>query len=124
MASEFTSSSAWLRSVVRLFTSQGVDPNALFAEAGVDIKRLEEPHERFASDDISRLWEIAVRVSGNPTLGLDRQLARRYMKFEIASQAMSSGPTLLDGLEGFTHYLALIGDSAAFMRYGSAAGFS
>lgn len=109
-----SSSSAWLQSVIRMFASQGVDPAALFEEAGFDAGRLEHVHERIASPEINRLWEIAVRRSGQPTLGLDRQLARRFTRFDIAIQAMWHGPRLVDGLEGLSHYLVLVGDAAGF----------
>ncbi|HSH91337.1 MAG TPA: AraC family transcriptional regulator, partial [Ramlibacter sp.] len=114
MTPAITSSSAWLRSVVQLFASQGVDPASLFAEVGLDPAKLKLPHERFATEDLNRLWEIAVRTSGQLNLGLDRQLAKKHLKFEIATQPMWSGRTLLDGLEGLSRYLLLIGDSAGF----------
>ena len=109
-----SSSNAWIASMVRMFASQGVAPPALFADAALDIERLKRAHERFTGPEVNRLWLAAVRLSGQATLGLDRQLARRYVRFDIATQSMWSGPTLVDALEGLAKYLALINDSAAF----------
>ena len=100
--------------MVRMFASQGIEPSALFTVARLDIDRLKRQHERFTAPEINRLWQGAVRLSGQPTLGLDRQLARRYIRFDIATQSMWSGATLADALEGLAKYLALINDSAAF----------
>ena len=109
-----SSSSAWIASIVRMFASQGVDTSALFVEVALDVDRLKRPHERFTGPEVNRLWLAAVQRSGQATLGLDRQLARRYIRFDIATQSMWSGPTLADALEGLAKYLALIHDSAAF----------
>lgn len=114
MPEPISSSSAWLRGVVQLFASQGVDTAALFEETGLDPGRLKQPHERFGSQEIGRLWELAVARAGQPALGLDRQLARRFVNFDIAAQAMWPSPSLLSGLESLSRYLELIGDSAGF----------
>ncbi|MBC7604690.1 MAG: AraC family transcriptional regulator [Ramlibacter sp.] len=109
-----TSSNAWVASIVRMFASQGVDAAELFSLAELDIERLTRPNERFSARAVNRLWRVAVHRTGNVNLGLDRALARRYLRFEIASQPMMSGATLIDSLEGLAKYLALINDSAAF----------
>jgi len=114
MTSTISSSSAWLRGVVHLFASQGVDPAWLFEEAGLDAARLRQPHARFETGEIARLWELALARSGQGALGLDRQLARRFINFDIAAQAMWPCPSLASGLESLSRYLALIGDAAGF----------
>jgi AraC-like DNA-binding protein len=108
-----TSSSAWLRGVMQMFASQGVDLPRLFEQADVDIAWLDQPHQRFGFEAINRLWCGAVAASGRPTLGLDRQLASRYVDFDLSAHAMWPGPTLKAGLEGLARYLHLIGDSGA-----------
>jgi AraC-like DNA-binding protein len=114
MTAAISSSATWLRSVVQLFASQGVDPPSLFNAAGVDLDRLKLPHERFLVAEVNRIWEAAVRMSGQVNLGLDLQQVKRHMKLDIASQAMWSGPRLVDGLEGLSHYLILTHDTAGF----------
>lgn len=109
-----TSSSAWISSIVRMFASEGVEAEELFLLAGLDMARLQRPHERFKAREVNRLWRVAVHRTGNVNLGLDRALARRYLKFDMASQSMYSGATLVDALEGFAKYLALVNDSGAF----------
>ena len=97
-----------------MFASQGVDTAALFDDAGIDTARLKQPHVRFETGEIARIWELAVARSGQPALGLDRQLARRFINFDIAAQAMWPSPSLASGLESLSRYLLLIGDSAGF----------
>jgi AraC-like DNA-binding protein len=109
-----TSSSAWVKGVAEMFASQGVDVPRLFEAAGLDIGLLEKPDARFSADDITRLWDLAVTWSGRPALGLDRELAARYVNFDVVGYAMLSSPTLRAGLESFARYLSLISDAATF----------
>lgn len=123
MNGAITSSSAWLRGVMLLFESQGIEVGSLFHDAGLDPERLKLPHARFSLKDVSRLWTLAVSRSGQSSLGLDRQLALRFVNFDIAAQAMWPSPSLGGGLESLSRYLILLGDSAGFTvhrdRWGS-----
>jgi AraC-like DNA-binding protein len=114
MTGAISSSSIWLRGLVELFASQGVEPARLFTEAGLDIGRLGHNHARFTTAEVTRLWEVGVAHTVQPNLGLDRELVRRHLNFQFAARAMSSSPTLLAGLQALAHYLALIQDSTAF----------
>ncbi|HUR89481.1 MAG TPA: AraC family transcriptional regulator [Ramlibacter sp.] len=114
MAEAASHSSAWVRGVVHLFASQGVDTDALLRDGGVDAERLKHVHERFTLAEFDRLWQLAVERAGNPTLGLDRTLARRYIDFNIAAQAMWSSPDLAAGLKVLSQYLELIHDGSMF----------
>jgi AraC-like DNA-binding protein len=114
MASVITSSALWVRSIVQLFASQGVDPAWLCAEAGLDAERLKHAHERFEFGNINRLWELAVARSGQTTLGLDRQLTRRFFHMDVPVQAMWPGGHLAGGLDALSRYLVLTADSASF----------
>ncbi len=114
MAEVPSHSSPWVRSVLHLFASQGADAGALMREAGLDPERLKHAHERFALSDVDRLWELAVARTRQPTLGLDRALARRHIHFDIAEQAMWSSPDLLSGLSVLEQYLRLVADASSF----------
>ena len=103
-----------MRSVVQLFAAQGAEPSKLFHEAGLEIERLSLPHTRFTVDEVTRLWNAAVAITGQPHLGLDRELARRFLNFKFGERAMSAGPHLWGGLQSLSRYLTLIGDSTAF----------
>ncbi|MDB5874172.1 MAG: AraC family transcriptional regulator [Ramlibacter sp.] len=104
----------WLKGVLKLFASRGMDTARLLEETGIEPERLLHAHERFGVPEINRLWELAVARSGEAALGLDRHLASRHIDFTIAAQPMGSSPTLRAGLETLAHYLELIDDAAAF----------
>ena len=109
-----TSSSTWVRGLVEMFASQGVDTMALLKEAGVQPGRLEDADARFEPDEVSRLWELAVARSGNRDLGMDRALAARYTNFDMVGFATLSSADLRSALLEFSRYLALISSATTF----------
>lgn len=115
VGTEQTASSAvWVRALLDLFASQGVEIPRLLDAAGIGRASVLEPHARFDLQQVNRLWQLAVAASGQQTLGLDRGLASRFVNFEIAGQSIGSGASLWTALESLTHYLALTNDAAAF----------
>jgi AraC-like DNA-binding protein len=109
-----TSSCSWVNGIAEMFASQGLDVARLFNAAGIEPQRLANPDERFDADAVSRLWQLAVAWSGNPTLGLDRELAARYVNFDVVGYAMLSSPDLRAALAGMARYMAVISDAATF----------
>ncbi|MCJ0763262.1 AraC family transcriptional regulator [Variovorax terrae] len=111
---ERTSSSIWVKGVAEMFASQGIDLPRLFRAAKLDLQRLDQPDARFGAEQVSELWELAVAWSGNPALGMSRELTARYVNFDLVGYAMLSSPNLRTGLENLARYLALISDAATF----------
>jgi len=109
-----TSSCTWTKGILEMFASQGVDVPRLVEAAGVDPVRLENPAERFGADEVSRLWNLAVAWSGDPVLGLDRELTSKHVNFDVVGYAMLSSPDLRAGLESMARYMAVISDAATF----------
>ena len=117
-----TSSASWLRGVAGMFAAEGVDVPALFAQAGLDHRALDNPEARFPADTISLLWELAVARSGKPQLGLRRALAASHGNLGEVGFAMLSSATLLDGLERLARYLAVVSDAATLQLQPDARG--
>ncbi|WP_395699757.1 AraC family transcriptional regulator [Aquabacterium sp.] len=111
---ERTSSSAWVRGVIDMFVAEGLDIGALFAEAGLDPRLLEDPAGRFTIDDVSLLWTLAVQRSGKPTLGLSRERAATYGKLGVVGYAMMACPTLLQALQRLQRYMDVVSNAATF----------
>jgi AraC-like DNA-binding protein len=109
-----TSSSGWVRGVVEMFAAEGVDVDALFRDAGLDIARLNDPAGRFSIDDVSVLWEMAVARSGKATLGLLKELAETYGKLGVVGYAMMASPDLLSALRQLVRYMNVVSNAATF----------
>src|SRR6478752_3975793 len=109
-----TSSSAWVKGLLRMFESQGVPISRLLEQAGIDRELLDHPHTRLTFEQVNQLWRIAVRTSGQETLGLDRDLAARYVDLELAANWVGSHATLGSVLQSQASYAALSNDASAF----------
>ena len=68
--SKRATSAVWVRSIVDMLAAEGLDVRALLAAAAIDPATLDTPGARLPTEQISRLWELAVKQSGNPALGL------------------------------------------------------
>ena len=108
------SSAAWIKGVLRMFESQGVDTARLLQAADIDPALLEQADARLDLDQVNRLWRLAVAASGQETLGLDRELAGRHVDLEIAASWVGSGATLGSVLQSQASYAALTSDASAF----------
>jgi AraC-like DNA-binding protein len=106
-----TVSAAWVRGMAERFRSAGLDDRALFRQVGIDMAELDVPDARFASEQLSELWELAARQSGNPLLGLDLGGQARAASFDIVAYVMMSCPNLQSGLERFIRYLRIISEA-------------
>ncbi len=117
-----SSSSTWVKGLLEMFASRGVDVPCLVQAADIAPERMENPDERFTADEVSRLWELAVARSGDPTLGMDRELTLRHVNFDVVGYAMLSSPDLRSALAAFGRNLALISDVATFQVVPAAQG--
>lgn len=109
-----TSSAPWVKGVLRLFASQGVETSPLLTAAGIDPALLERHQGRLDLEQMNRLWQLAVEASGQETLGLDRELAGRFIDLELAAAWVGAETNLGSLLERHAHYSALTHDAAAF----------
>lgn len=94
-----------------MFASQGLDATRLLAGAGIDQALLDDADARVEVDDITRLWELAVAWSGNPALGMERDLPARHVNFDTVGYVMLASPTLKAGLINLARYYAVISDA-------------
>jgi AraC-like DNA-binding protein len=109
---EKTTSAAWVRSVVDLLQNADLDVQALFEGAEMDLSILHEPHARYPTDRLSRLWEIAATRSGNPAIGVAIPRVAKPANLDVVTYAMISCEDLFSGLERLVRYLRIISDAA------------
>src|ERR1700742_3095553 len=89
----------WVRTVADAIMSEGLDARALFAEAGLELAALDDPDARFANDNVSILWRLALARSGNSTFGLAVSRIVKPAVFDVVAYAMMSAPNFLGVLE-------------------------
>ncbi len=109
---ERTTSSSWAQGIVQALESAGIDCRQLFNELSLDYMALNDAEARFAQDDMTRLWQRAVAVSGNPAIGLD--MARQVMPaaLNVVGYALMSSRNLKEGFARLVRYQRIIAEGA------------
>ena len=104
-------SGVWVRSTIDMLAAEGLDIAALLAGAGIDPKSLDAPGARIASEQISRLWELAAEQSGNPAIGLAQHEVARPASFDVVGYAMMSCSDLHAAYERLIRYMLILSDA-------------
>lgn len=109
-----TSSAAWLQGVLAMFEAEGIDVPELLRDAGFDPETLHGQNARVPVDEITVLWQLAVKRTGRPTLGLDHALATTHSKLGTVGHVMAASSTLDEALQRVVRYIGAISDATAF----------
>jgi AraC-like DNA-binding protein len=109
---ERTTSAEWVRSIVDLLLEAGLDVAAVFEEAEADLSIVEDPHGRYSTDKLSRIWEVAAARSGNPAIGVAMPRGAKPANLNVLTYAMMSCPDLLTALERLVQYLRIVSNAA------------
>ena len=109
--SKRATSAVWVRSIVDMLAAEGLDVPALLAAAAIDPATLDAPGARVPTDQISRLWELAVEQSGNPAIGLAQHQVARPASFDVVGYAMMSCADLRTAFERLIRYMLILSDA-------------
>ena len=63
----------WVRGVIEALAGSGLDVDAVCREAGLDRQAMEASDAGCPTEQLSALWEVAARRSGNSAIGLMAQ---------------------------------------------------
>jgi AraC-like DNA-binding protein len=111
MMSKRTTSAVWVRSIVDMLAAEGLDVAALLAAAGIDPAALDASGARVVTEQLSRLWDVAVARSGNPAIGLAQHDVVRPASFDVVGYAMMSCDDLRTAFERLIRYMLILSDS-------------
>ena len=106
-----TTSTAWVKGIAEMLETVGLDRQMVFNKAGLDLAVLDDPHGRYATEALSRLWEVAAAQSGNPAIGLAMSHIARPASLDVITYAIMSRPNLFAGLDRLVRYLRIISDA-------------
>lgn len=110
---EWTTSASWVRGIAERLKSAGLDVHALFDEAQLDMAAIDHPDTRYATEKISRLWELAVARSGDEALALATQDTMQPAGFDVVAYAMMTCPNLRAGLNFLVRYQRIVSDAVS-----------
>lgn len=109
-----TTAGAWLHGIWDMLLAIGLDPQPIFAHAGIDGESWRDPHQRYSSDKLSRLWNVITEVSGDEAISLAAAEHPRPATLDLLTYTMITAPTMEAALQRFIRYIRVISDATAF----------
>jgi AraC-like DNA-binding protein len=109
--SKRTTAAIWVKGIVEMLATEGLDTSALLAAAEIDPREMEGPGARLPTEKISRLWELAAERSGNQAIGLAQHHVARPAAFDVVGYAMMSCNDLRGAFERLIRYLLILSDA-------------
>lgn len=119
-----TTSAAWVKGIREVLHDQGLDVQALFSHAGLDMSQLDTPHMRYPNDKVSRLWDLAVQRSRNAMLGIAQPRCASVPNFDVVGYAMMSCSNLTASLQCLARYARVVSEAASLALREDAGSFS
>lgn len=98
--------------LMQALDARGFDGRALAVRAGIDSALLDDPNHRCPVTSTTRLWRLAVEVTGDPCFGL---WASRFISptaFHAVGFAVLASRTLREAFERLVRYSRLVSDVA------------
>jgi len=121
--SKRTTAAIWVKGIAEMLAAEGLDVGALLTAAGIDPAALDTPGARLPSENISRLWELAVEKSGNPAIALAQHHIPRPQSFDVVGYTMMSCADLHAAFERLIRYLLILSDALTMTMSEEPAGY-
>ena len=103
-----TTISSWVLAIAETLKSYGHDPQEILEKAGIDKNIHLNPDARIKIEDTSRLWKIAVDVTGDPCIGLSVATFVRPTTFHALGFSVMASNTLNDVLKRLQKYYRIV----------------
>ena len=108
---EPTSLASWTRALRKQLDALGLDSTALCHQAGLDPQLMDDPNARYPLSGTTRLWEIAVQVSGDPAIGLRVSRFVSPTTFHALGYALVASGSLREVFERIVRYHQVVSDA-------------
>ncbi|NBA97193.1 AraC family transcriptional regulator [Pseudomonas sp. R5(2019)] len=108
---EPTSLASWIRALCKQLDTLGLDSAALCRQAGLDPLLMDDPNAHYPLSGTTRLWEIAVQVSGDPAIGLRMSRFVSPTTFHALGYALVASGSLREVFERIVRYHKVVSDA-------------
>jgi AraC-like DNA-binding protein len=108
----YTTLAAWAIAVSWTLKAQSLNADEVFASAGLSLNDFEQkPSSRIPIEDMTKLWEAAIKATANPAFGLSVAEHVHPVHFKALGMLIVSCENLAQALEKIIAYHALVSDS-------------
>jgi AraC-like DNA-binding protein len=102
----------WVLAIIRALDEHGIDGGEVLRQLGMDPELLQGGYGRYSQEQITRLWQRSIMLTGDPDFGLSVAAQVKPATFHVVGYAMSCSATLARALHRLAYYCRLISDSA------------
>lgn len=117
-----TVANPYVRTLLGVLELQGVDVRALLARLHLGATVLDDPNGRIAPEQLRRIWQQGLALTGDALLGLKVAEAARPSTFRTLGLATLSSASLQDALQLMLRYYRLVSESGVLAAQPQAGG--
>jgi AraC-like DNA-binding protein len=108
----YTTLATWAIAVSWALKAEGLNADDIFSTAGLNLSDFEQkPSSRIPIDNMTQLWETAIKATANPAFGLSVTEHVHAVHFKALGMLIMSCENLAQALEKIMAYHALVSDS-------------
>lgn len=109
---EPTTLSTWAAGIARTLEGMGLDASEAFLRAELDSEKARDPNARYKVSGMTRLWQAAAELSGDPAIGL--RVAEQVQPASLHALGLSvlASETLSDALQRVARYSRIVSNAA------------
>lgn len=96
---------------------RGIDSAAVFSEAAVPLPASADPLRRISNEEVSRLFAIAVRITGDPYFGLQVGQILTPSSLHALGFGLLASTSLRDFYQRICNYYRVVSQNADFQQY-------
>ncbi len=96
---------------------RGIDYRVVFDQAGVTLAESTDPLSRISSEAVSKLFEIAIGLTGDPYLGIEIGKGFQPGHFHALGYGLLSSTTLRDFFQRIEKYYRIASQNAEFTHF-------
>jgi AraC-like DNA-binding protein len=104
--------SSWVLLIAKAIDSYGLDSADLFAKCRLDHTRLRDPGARFSYAGVTRLWELAAKLTRDPCIGLTVASLWHPTTLHALGYAWFASNSLQEAYERLQRYARYISSAA------------
>ncbi|MFK7734214.1 MAG: AraC family transcriptional regulator [Pseudomonadales bacterium] len=99
---------------VSALESKGVDPKAVFEQAGIPFKLTSNPLNRYSEESVSRLFSASIKATNDPYIGLDVGKMMQPGNLHALGFGLLASTSLRDFFERISKYFFIASKAAEY----------
>lgn len=104
-------SAQWFHLIISSLNNVDLDTHQLISHSGISTSALNNPEALFSEDDLTRLWQAATFLSGNPAIGLTMAINPNFGMISPDLLNLLSSDNVGEAQRRMIHVLYAIGTS-------------